>query len=197
MISCELLIVAGLLSVLFCKIYLQPLIPLIILFFCSNCHVVSVLRGKEHSWFKSHLSNEKQFLMVRDEKSTSGDLFCVVPQGSLLKPICIFTVKISTDLACPQRRYPCNTSGFRRQCFSSPQGTHLPIYANLLWFSVSFAKLRRSGPVWNFLLWTLSLSSPWPQHFNMAIHAEPNAEALANRIQVQRPGQGQPLVQDQ
>ena len=59
----------------------------------------------------------------------------------------IFTVKIATDLACAQRRHPCNTSGFRRQCYSSLQGTHLPIYANLLWFSVSFAKLRRSGPV--------------------------------------------------
>ena len=39
--------------------------------------------GKELSWFKSHLSNEKQFLMVRDGKSTSGDLFCIVPQGSV------------------------------------------------------------------------------------------------------------------
>ena len=27
----------------------------------------------------------------------------------------IFTVKIATDVACVQRRYPCNTSGFRRQ----------------------------------------------------------------------------------
>ena len=62
----------------------------------------------------------------------------------------IFTVKIATDLVCAQRRYPCNTSGFRRQCYSSPQGTHLPIYANLLWFSVAFAMFRRSGPLWNF-----------------------------------------------
>ena len=62
----------------------------------------------------------------------------------------IFTVKIVTDLACAQRRYPYNTSGLRRQCWASPQRTHLPIYANLLWFSVSFAKLRRSGPVYNF-----------------------------------------------
>ena len=62
----------------------------------------------------------------------------------------ISTVKIATDLACAKRRYPCNTSGFRRQWYSSPQGTHSPIYVNLLWFSVYFAKLRRSGPVWNF-----------------------------------------------
>ena len=62
-------------------------------------------------------------------------------------PYGIFTVKIATDLACAQRRFPCNTSGFRRQCYSSPQGTHLPINANLCWFSVSFAKLRRSSPV--------------------------------------------------
>ena len=63
----------------------------------------------------------------------------------------IFTVKIATDLACAQRWYPCNTSGFWRQCYSSPQGPHLPIYANSLWFSVSFAKLRPSGPALNFL----------------------------------------------
>ena len=64
----------------------------------------------------------------------------------------IFTAKIATDLACAQRRYPCNTSGFSRQCYSGPQGSHLPIYANALWFSVSFAKLRPSGPAINFLL---------------------------------------------
>ena len=64
----------------------------------------------------------------------------------------IFTVKIATDLACAQRRYPCNTSGFSRQCYSGPQGSHLPIYAKPLWFSVSFAKLRPSGPALNFLL---------------------------------------------
>ena len=64
----------------------------------------------------------------------------------------IFTVKIATDLACAQRWYPCNTSEFWRQCYSSPQGPNLPIYANPLWFSVSFAKLRPSGPVFNFLL---------------------------------------------
>ena len=63
----------------------------------------------------------------------------------------IFTAKIATDLACAQRRYHCNTSGFSRQCYSGPQGSHLPIYANPLWFSVSFAKLRPSGPVLNFL----------------------------------------------
>ena len=65
--------------------------------------------------------------------------------------VSIFTVKIATDLACAQRRYPCNTSGFSRQCYSGPQGSHLPIYANPLWFSVSFAKLRPSGPALNFL----------------------------------------------
>ena len=81
MISCELLIVAALLS-LFYWIYLQPLIPLITLFFCSDCHVVSVLMVKELSWFKSHLINGKQFVMVRDGKSTSRDIFCGVPQGS-------------------------------------------------------------------------------------------------------------------
>ena len=62
-----------------------------------------------------------------------------------IKKNTIFTVKIATDLACAQRRYPCNTSGFSRQCYPGPQGSHLPIYANPLWFSVSFAKLRPSG----------------------------------------------------
>ena len=64
----------------------------------------------------------------------------------------IFTAKIATDLACAQRRYPCNTSGFSRQCYSRLQGSHLPIYANPLCFSVSFAKLHPSGPALNFLL---------------------------------------------
>ena len=71
---------------LFCWIYLQPLIPLITLFFCSDFHVVSVLRGKELSWFKFHLTNGKQPVMVQDGKSTSRDIFCGVPQGSVLGP---------------------------------------------------------------------------------------------------------------
>ena len=79
----------------------------------------------------------------------------------------IFTVKIVTDLACSQRWYPYNTSGLRRQCWTSPQRTHLPIYANLLWFSVSFAKLRRSGPEYNFCKFWVSRrrsrsTSLWP-----------------------------------
>ena len=69
------------------------------------------------------------------------------------------------DLACTQRQYPCNTSGFRRQCCLSLQGTHLPIYAYLLWFLVSFAKLRRSGPVWNFL--------PFPPPLWRHVHLSP------------------------
>ena len=42
--------------------------------------------GKELSWFKSHFTNGKQFVMVRDGKSTSRDTFCGVPQGSVLGP---------------------------------------------------------------------------------------------------------------
>ena len=69
--------------------------------------------------------------------------------GGRSEQVAIFTAKIATDLACAQRRYPCNTSGFS---YSGPQGSHLPIYANPLWFSVSFAKLRPSGPALNILL---------------------------------------------
>ena len=68
---------------------------------------------------------------------------CIIDKTELT----IFTVKIATGLAFAQRQYHCNTSGLRRQCYSSLQGTHLLIYANLIGFSVSFAKLRRSGPV--------------------------------------------------
>ena len=71
--------------------------------------------------------------------------------GTNYSTLLIFTAKIASDLACAQHRYPCNTSGFSRQCYSGPQGSHLPIYANPLWFSVSFAKLRSSGPALKFL----------------------------------------------
>ena len=56
-------------------------------------------------------------------------------------------------------------SGFRRQGCLSLQGTHLPIYAYLLWFLVSFAKLRHSGPVWNFL--------PFPPPLWRHVHLSP------------------------
>ena len=44
-------------------------------------------KGKALSWFKSYPTNRKQFVMVREGKSTSRDLFCGVPQGSVLGPI--------------------------------------------------------------------------------------------------------------
>ena len=45
------------------------------------------------------------------------------------------------------RRYPCNTSGFRRQCYSSPQGTHLPFYtfSGFRSLSPSYAVLVQCG----------------------------------------------------
>ena len=46
-----------------------------------------VIKGKALSWFKSYITNRKQFVMVREGKSTSRDLFCGVPQGSVLGPI--------------------------------------------------------------------------------------------------------------
>ena len=86
------------------------------------------------------ISPTQRYLFARDLAFFCLDFLPVIEPH-------IFTVKIATGLACAQRRYPCNNSGFRRQCCSSLQGTHLPIYANFLWFSVSLAKLRRSGPV--------------------------------------------------
>ena len=45
------------------------------------------IKGIALSWFKSYLTNRKQLVMVREGKSTSRDLFCGVPQGSVLGPI--------------------------------------------------------------------------------------------------------------
>ena len=50
----------------------------------------------------------------------------------------IFTVKITTDSAYAQRRYPCNTSEFRRQCHSSLFRQVTPFWSSVKFFALNF-----------------------------------------------------------
>ena len=105
--------------------------------------------------FDPHAALEQLVDVARDKSDERASRFSIVLRQT--RPLLLdpsfqpLGDKEATDLACAQRRYPCNTSGFSRQSHSGPQGSHLPIYANPLWFSVSFAKLRPSGPALNFL----------------------------------------------
>ena len=45
------------------------------------------IKGKALHWFKSYLENRKQVVNVKGATSCSKDLWCGVPQGSVLGPI--------------------------------------------------------------------------------------------------------------
>ena len=44
-------------------------------------------RGVPHDWFKSHLTNRKQFVSYNTGKFGNEDIQCGVPQGSILRPL--------------------------------------------------------------------------------------------------------------
>jgi hypothetical protein len=61
------------------------------------------IRGIANEWFKSYLSERKQYLEIHNEKSTLESIKCGVPQGSILGPILfliyINDIKNSTSLS--------------------------------------------------------------------------------------------------
>ena len=44
-------------------------------------------RGIVYDWFKSYLSNRKQYVNIKDSRSDQQDIICGVPQGSILGPL--------------------------------------------------------------------------------------------------------------
>ena len=45
------------------------------------------LRGKSQKWFKSYLTNRKQYVKINNHKSNTQNVSCGVPQGSVLGPL--------------------------------------------------------------------------------------------------------------
>ncbi len=56
-------------------------------------------RGVANSWFRSYLSNRKQYMEFGSVKSSFESLTCAVPQGSILGPI-LFLVYVNDICNC-------------------------------------------------------------------------------------------------
>jgi len=57
------------------------------------------IRGKVWDWFKSYLTNRKQFVAIGDINSVTEVLHCGVPQGSILGPL-LFLIYVNDIKNC-------------------------------------------------------------------------------------------------
>ena len=58
------------------------------------------IRGVTLNWFKSYLSNRKQYVSYNNIKSNELNITCGIPQGSILGPLLFLILKYYSDSKC-------------------------------------------------------------------------------------------------
>ena len=59
------------------------------------------IQGTANKLFKSYLSNRKQFVQINEHKSSTQNILCGVPQGSVLSPLHFLLFINDLHLCCP------------------------------------------------------------------------------------------------
>ena len=73
---------------------------------CKKLYLCGI-QNREPAWFKSYLSNRKQFARVNDADSKIEEIDIVVPQGSCLGPLLFLSTLMTSLSQLRTQKHPC------------------------------------------------------------------------------------------